>query len=111
MNPIRCKAKRILAGSSVVSQCTLIEGHKTRETRRVNKHEFVDEYGIRHRVETIAGFDPEPRKFYDRVICRVCSLTVKDCKCSPLPCPFCDESFGFVQDWNVHLREFHMELI
>lgn len=46
-------------------------------------------------------------KFYDQVKCRKCWVLVKDCTCKPTPCPFCDEEFGFIQDWNIHLRNVH----
>lgn len=47
--------------------------------------------------------------FYDTVKCRVCSKTVKECLCYPLPCPFCSAEFGYAQDWNHHLRENHKD--
>ena len=46
-------------------------------------------------------------KFYDQVQCRVCESKIKDCRCHPLPCPFCPEEFGFSQDWNIHLINDH----
>lgn len=46
-------------------------------------------------------------KFYNQVLCRRCELKICDCKCQPIPCPFCNEEFGFTQDWNIHLLEEH----
>jgi len=46
-------------------------------------------------------------KFWNQVHCRKCELKIMDCMCQPIPCPFCDEEFGFSQDWNIHLIEFH----
>ena len=46
-------------------------------------------------------------RFFDQVFCRRCESKIVDCKCHPSPCPFCDKEFGFTQDWNVHLIEFH----
>jgi hypothetical protein len=45
--------------------------------------------------------------FYNVIHCRVCHNTVKECQCSPIPCPFCDMEFGFTQDWNIHLQANH----
>ena len=49
------------------------------------------------------------KKIYEVIQCRQCSLVLQDCKCHPLPCPFCNEEFGFSQDWNIHLMEKHQD--
>lgn len=46
-------------------------------------------------------------KFYNQVHCRKCELKILDCRCNPIPCPFCDAEFGFTQDWNIHLIDDH----
>lgn len=46
-------------------------------------------------------------KLYEVVTCRQCTSFIKDCKCVPIPCPFCDEEYGFSQDWNIHLMNMH----
>ena len=45
--------------------------------------------------------------FWEQVICRQCEKLTVDCDCNPIPCPFCDREFGFIQDWNVHLYMYH----
>ena len=45
--------------------------------------------------------------FCDVIKCRKCEKIIRDCWCSPIPCPFCDDAFGFVQDWNIHLQQEH----
>lgn len=55
---------------------------------------------------------PRPKyDFYEVVKCRICNYFLIDCTCHPLPCPYCDEVFGFSADWNKHLELFHKELI
>lgn len=39
--------------------------------------------------------------------CPKCKLTLENCKCHPIPCLFCKEEYGSVQDWNVHIDELH----
>lgn len=47
--------------------------------------------------------------FCDVVHCHKCNKTIRDCWCTPIPCPFCNEEFGFVQDWNIHLQKNHKD--
>lgn len=44
---------------------------------------------------------------WDVIKCRVCNEFIVDCMCHPIPCPFCNDEYGFLQDWNVHLIKFH----
>ena len=43
----------------------------------------------------------------NQIHCRKCELKILDCRCNPIPCPFCHAEFGFTQDWNIHLIEDH----
>ena len=57
MNHIRCNAKKMLAGSSIVSQCILVKSHKS---MGLDKHTFVELInGNVHitKIQTIVGFD------------------------------------------------------
>lgn len=47
------------------------------------------------------------KQFYNQVFCKKCNKLIEDCQCKPIPCPFCDDEFGFGQDWNIHLDEVH----
>jgi len=46
-------------------------------------------------------------QFWNQVHCRKCELKILDCRCDPMPCPFCHAEFVFTQDWNIHLIEDH----
>ena len=41
--------------------------------------------------------------------CRKCDRTIEHCICDLTPCPFCEGSFKFVQDWNIHLKQSHSD--
>ena len=46
--------------------------------------------------------------FYQKYSCPNCHKTIEKCKCKINYCPFCNAKFGFVQDWNIHLRDNHV---
>ncbi len=54
---------------------------------------------------------PRGPQLYNQVWCRKCFKLIQDCRCKPIPCPFCEEEIWFVQDWNAHLDEKHQELL